>query len=93
VFAGGAGLAVGVAGGVLGRTFLSTLNVELPWSPKAKVATVGVLSPSPDDPSSLLWQKLGQRGWTRGDNLIVEHRTGTLMTYRSRPNWSVSALR
>src|SRR5262249_28811198 len=50
----------------------------------------GVLSPSPDYPSSPLWKKLSQRGWTRGDNLSVEHRTGNIATFQTLASELVS---
>jgi putative ABC transport system substrate-binding protein len=78
--AGGAALAVSS----LGVSVLSGRHLALPWvTPAAQTVTIGVISPSPDNPSSPMWQKLSKYGWTRGDNLSVEYRTGDTSTFRS----------
>jgi putative ABC transport system substrate-binding protein len=78
--AGGAGLAAGLTG----VSVASGRLWPLPFmKPAAQAVTIGVLAPTPDYPLSPVWQKMSKHGWTRGDNLLVEHRTGNLSTYPS----------
>jgi putative ABC transport system substrate-binding protein len=81
LLASGAGLAIGL----LGVSVLRGRQLALPAAKLApeQAVTIGVLAPTPDNPSSPIWQKLSQRGWTRGENLSVEHRTGNTATYPS----------
>jgi ABC-type uncharacterized transport system substrate-binding protein len=68
-----------------GVTLLAGCQVALPGSrPSVGAVTIGFLSPSPDDPSSPLWRKLSEYGWTRGDNLSVEYRAGVVETYAAQ---------
>jgi putative ABC transport system substrate-binding protein len=76
---------VGLTGSGAGVTLVGGCQVTFPWSkPPVKAVRLGFLGPSPDDPSSPLWQKLSQHGWTRGDNLLVEYRAGVVETYQAQ---------
>jgi putative ABC transport system substrate-binding protein len=78
--AGGAGLTAGLIGVSVASGRLRQLSFV---KPAAQAVTIGELAPTPDYPLSPVWQKMSKHGWTRGDNLFVEHRTGNTSTYPS----------
>jgi putative ABC transport system substrate-binding protein len=71
----------GFAGGVLAATALSGRQQALPGSETPKKVMIGVLSTALDSPRAQLWRALSDRGWTRGQNLLVEYRAGGYQTF------------
>jgi putative ABC transport system substrate-binding protein len=75
---GGAGAGLAAAG----LTLLGSDRSRSASPPTSRqVATIGYLSPAPNDPSNPLWKALAQRGWVYGDNLTVVYRAGAVETF------------
>jgi putative tryptophan/tyrosine transport system substrate-binding protein len=62
--------------GAVGLVFLAGCGRLPGQAPPARMRRIGVLFPTQVDPQMQpFWDSLHQHGWTKGENLIVEHRS------------------